>query len=112
MNAECLFRQDKMDQAYDRLQECLKLRSNFAPAYELLSKWYAHRGDDINAKLSEEKSRFYSWLPSWCKHVEFSVENRAIVARLQGEDAFDCVSTTLAGNTTKETTELLAGNTM
>eukprot|EP01102_Stenamoeba_stenopodia_P006346 TRINITY_DN1742_c0_g1_i1.p1 TRINITY_DN1742_c0_g1~~TRINITY_DN1742_c0_g1_i1.p1 ORF type:complete len:565 (-),score=142.72 TRINITY_DN1742_c0_g1_i1:68-1762(-) len=107
--AECLWGQKQYEAAVERLERVIELRNNFAPAYDLLSKYYKdHKNDPEKAAQLGAKHRFFSWVPSFARHIEFNDENQEIVRELQSERALQCVETTLANDPSTRSNEFLA----
>ncbi|CAF3624155.1 unnamed protein product [Rotaria sp. Silwood1] len=106
--AECLWQQDKKEQAYTRLQQLIGTDSTFADAYGMLATYFNEKNDTASADESMRKYKFYSWIPSFCRHIECNPENLAIVEELNSDRSLECVNTTLVNDKSRRSTEFLA----
>ncbi|CAF0938764.1 unnamed protein product [Rotaria sordida] len=106
--AECLWQQEKKEQAYTRLQQLIGTDPTFADAYGMLATYFTEKNDTTNADESMCKYKFYSWIPSFCRHIEYNPENLAIIEELNSDNALECVNTTLANDESRRSTEFLA----
>ncbi|CAF4462200.1 unnamed protein product [Rotaria sp. Silwood2] len=106
--AECLWQQDKKEQAYTRLEQLIGTDSTFAAAYKMLATYFTEKNDTTSADESMLKHKFYSWIPSFCRHIEYNPENLVIVEELTSDHSLECVSTTLANDESRRSTEFLA----
>jgi len=92
----------------ERLERVIDLQKNFASAYELLMKHHKEVGNKEKQAECKAKLKFYKWVPPFAKHIEFTPENEAIVTRLCGKEALECVETTLASDSSKRSSEFMA----
>ncbi|CAF1230958.1 unnamed protein product, partial [Rotaria sordida] len=106
--AECLWQQEKKEQAYTRLQQLIGTDPTFADAYGMLATYFTEKNDTTNADESMCKYKFYSWIPSFCRHIEYNPENLALIEELNSDNALECVNTTLANDESRRSTEFLA----
>ena len=106
--AECLWQQNNKETAYLRLQQLIATDPTFADAYQMLANYFNDKNDTVSADESTKKHVFYSWIPSFCCHIEYSPENIAIVEQLRSDDALECVQTMLLNDGSRRATEFLA----
>ncbi|CAF4171322.1 unnamed protein product [Rotaria magnacalcarata] len=106
--AECLWQQDKKELAYTRLLQLIGTEPTFATAYKMLATYFTEKNDTTSAAESTCKYKFYSWVPSFCHHIEYNPENISTVEQLNSDQALECINARLANDESKRATEFLA----
>ncbi len=80
----------------------------FAKAYKLCATYFTENNNTTKADECLRQYQFYSWVPRFCKHIEYNPENVLIIKTIDSKEGLACVETTLATDTSKRSTELLA----
>lgn len=80
----------------------------FAKAYQLCATYFTEKNDLEQAEVYRQKYEFYSWVPSFCPHIEYNPENISILDILKSEHALECITTQLENDTSRRSSEFLA----
>ncbi len=80
----------------------------FAQAYKLSATYLTEQNDTTKADECTRQYQFYSWIPTFCKHIEYNPENVLLLETINSDKGLECVETILATDTSKRSTELLA----
>ncbi|CAF0748618.1 unnamed protein product [Adineta steineri] len=106
--ADCSWQQEKKEQAYTRLQQLITTDPTFADAYQLCATYFTEKNDITQADEYTRRYKFYSWVPKFCRHIEYNEDNILLLETIQSDKALECIETTLTEDTSKRSTEFLA----
>ncbi|CAF3992796.1 unnamed protein product, partial [Adineta steineri] len=106
--ADCSWQQEKKEQAYTRLQQLITTDPTFADAYQLCATYFTEKNDITQADEYTRRYKFYSWVPKFCRHIEYNEDNVLLLETIQSDQALECIETTLTADTSKRSTEFLA----
>lgn len=70
--------------------------------------YYEEKDEKEKAIDARQKYEFYSWIPSFCQHIELTQENVSILQKIKSKEAVECLKTTLANDLSRRSTEFLA----
>ncbi len=73
-----------------------------------MAKYYKERHETEKEAELKKKHKFYAWIPSFAKHIQYNDETAAIVQELNYETALGCVETKLANDPSPKASEFLA----
>lgn len=104
----CLWKQEKKDLAYKRLEQAIGTEPKFAKAYKMIADYFEEKDDKEKALGYRQRFELYSWIPDFCQYIELNEENLAILDAIKSAKRVECIQTKLANDVSRRSTEFLA----
>jgi hypothetical protein len=73
-----------------------------------MAKYYKERHETEKEEELKKKHKFFAWIPTFAKHIQYNEENAEIVQELNGNKALEVVETKLANDPSQRASEFLA----
>lgn len=74
----------------------------------MLATYFTEKGNTASAEEAMRKYKFYSWVPSFCHHIDYSEECLTMIEKLQSDESWECLNTILMTDGSRRATEFLA----